>query len=146
MSTWSEYNPYRNGRSYVFAFPQDPGITNRVWDLNGTRRKGFWNDNKLDLSINKALSGEYKHFVVSDVVLNSPQLPKLLTHIRESGLKTTLQISEQTDLSLLAPFLQKDFLQIEWWVDQKWPKWETLRELTQKAEVAVKILGVKSNP
>lgn len=145
MSTWSEYNPYRNGRGYVFAFPSHSETQNKTWEYNGTRRKHLWNDNKLSSSIQKALSGDYTHFVVSDLVLNNPGWPSFFKQIQDSGLKTTLQIDEQTNLNLLAPFLQKDFLQIEWWVNQRWPQWDTLRELSRRSKVSLKILGVHSN-
>ncbi len=144
---WSEQNPYRNGRQYVLAWPSSDGAENKLWELNGTWRKSLWNSQKMRSSLQKATFANYSGLTFSEIAFKHPDFEKYLTEIRDhSHLKLTVQISSDEILKQALPWIQKYNLQVERWIQNRWPDWDFLRQVHATNPVGLVIVGLKSNP
>lgn len=146
MSTWVENNPYRHGRSYVFAFPGGGEAADPLWEINGTLRKGSWSLQRLQNSVQKAATSGYKKFLFSEVALASSEFEQMVQIVLQKKLQPVLQIRSELSLQNGAALLEKYPLHIERWIDKEGVDWDSLRALKKKTFVSLRILGVKTNP
>lgn len=145
MSTWSEKNPFRDGRSYVFAVPCKKNESSPIWVYNGSQRRGFWSEQKWHVSLEKAARSGYTSFVVSELVLDQMDPHVLFSQIRSYGLRPILQISADSVLPSLGAMIKTYDVGIERWIYQTWPAWEIYESLVESKNCRFVILGIQSN-
>jgi glycosyltransferase involved in cell wall biosynthesis len=147
VSTWSEINPYRNGRRYVLSLPDSTGVarSSSAASWNGTLRRGYWNESHPFRSIQKAKRAGYKTLVLPESMLSHPLLERVLQNTFDFGLDACLQISHEKQFHFIKKILHQYPVHFERWIDQDLPDWSVLQDIQKTRKVSLQILGLKSN-